>query len=145
MENGCTHCGSKNFVKNGSSGEVQRYKCKDCNRYFSNKAKKYSPDFKGKIVKVYLSGGGLRAISRAFGMSFKAVANWVKALRQEMDDQIQEARKALKKDKSPDIIEMDEIYTYCKKKANGCLFGLLILDGKSVLLDLHLEKDCKPL
>lgn len=37
----------------------------------------------------------------------------------------------------PDIIEMDEIFTYIKKKQIQSEFGLLILDGNIVLLHLR--------
>ena len=38
----CTHCGNDNFVKNGSYKGVQRYKCKNCFLYFSDKARKFN-------------------------------------------------------------------------------------------------------
>lgn len=31
----CTKCGSANFIKNGKQKGVQRYKCQNCNRTFS--------------------------------------------------------------------------------------------------------------
>jgi len=42
-----------------------------------------------------------------------------------------------KSSKQPDIIEMDEIFTYIKKKQIQSEFGLLILDNNVVLLHLR--------
>lgn len=39
-----------------------------------------------------------------------------------------------------DIIELDEIYTYVKKRKKGQSYGLLILGEESVLLRLPSEK-----
>jgi hypothetical protein len=36
----------------------------------------------------------------------------------------------------PDVVELDEIYTFVKKNETECPFGLLILETKSVLLRL---------
>ena len=43
----CYHCGSKNYVKNGSSGVRKKYRCQDCKRSFLAGIKVGSKSLKG--------------------------------------------------------------------------------------------------
>ena len=45
------------------------------------------------------------------------------------------------KDNIPDIIEMDEIFTYVKKNSKGSSSGLLILGTKVALFPITLERE----
>ena len=60
----CIHCGSNNFVKNGSYQGVQHYKCKLYKRYFSSKLRKFTYQDKAKAIEMYINNVGIRKISR---------------------------------------------------------------------------------
>ncbi|MCL2040292.1 MAG: hypothetical protein FWG85_07680, partial [Bacteroidetes bacterium] len=46
----CTHCGSSKYIKNGVYKCSQRYRCKECNRYFSDKLRKFTYADKRKAL-----------------------------------------------------------------------------------------------
>jgi transposase-like protein len=76
----CYHCGSKNSVKNGKSGnEKQRYLCKDCKRVsLENPDYGYSEARKAEILRAYQERPSMRGISRIFGISRNTLAKWIK-------------------------------------------------------------------
>ena len=126
MEQLCTRCGSKQFTKNGSYQGIQRYKCKSCMRYFSGKPRKFTYQQKAKAIQMYLNNVGIRKIAKFTGCSASSVIDWIKILGKQISDQLQDnAKKATSQ--MPDIIEMDEIYTFVKKNSKGQLYGLLIV------------------
>ena len=126
MEQLCTCCGSNQFIKNGSSKRVQRYRCKSCMRYFSAKPRKFTYQQKAKAIEMYLNNVGIRKIAKFTGCSASSVIDWIKILGKQISDQLQDnAKKAAFQ--MPDIIEMDEIYTFVKKNSKGQLYGLLIV------------------
>ena len=45
----CTHCGSAKYVKNGLYQGSQRFRCKTCLRYFSDKVCKFNYSDKEKF------------------------------------------------------------------------------------------------
>ena len=126
MEQLCTRCGSSQFSKNGSYNGAQRYKCKSCMRYFSDKPRKFTYQQKAKAIQMYLNNVGIRKIAKFTGCSASSVIDWIKILGKQISDQLQDnAKKATSQ--MPDIIEMDEIYTFVKKNSKGQLYGLLIV------------------
>jgi len=136
METVCKHCGNKHFHKNGKTQGSQRYICTSCRRTFCDKLRKYPQKFKQTVIKCCLRGMGIRAVAEVFEIAMRTVSLWLQAFREEIREEIEQAKEQLKSDFKPDIIEMDEIYTYCKKKQNEKSYGLLILDGNVVLLAL---------
>ena len=130
----CSHCDSKNFVKNGTYKGNQRYLCKNCKRYFSDIPPKHSLQTKLKAVKMYLRNGGLRAIADIFGVSNVTILQWVRQFRKLIEYLIEDTKEKLASEQDFDIIEMDEIYTYSKKNKTDMLYGLLFLETKIVLL-----------
>lgn len=76
----CPNCNSQNFVKSGIVKERQRYKCKDCNYYFTvNKhGKEVETYYVNKALQLYLEGLSYREIERVLGISHVSVMNWVK-------------------------------------------------------------------
>ena len=73
-----------------------------------------------------------------FGVSPTAVLKWIKNSHKLLTELLQNFN-PLVTDKA-DVIELDEIYTYVKKREIGQSYGLLILEDKSVLLHIPLEK-----
>ncbi|MDX1919818.1 MAG: helix-turn-helix domain-containing protein [Candidatus Caenarcaniphilales bacterium] len=132
----CSHCESRRYVKNGSHKGIQRYICLDCNRRFSDIPPKFSYSTKLKAVKMYLRNGGMRAVADSFGVNASTILRWVRAFHKSFSKTIQKTKEQLSLENEPDIIELDEIYSYCQKNKIECSHGLLILGEKVVLLSL---------
>ncbi|MGV6860423.1 MAG: transposase [Putridiphycobacter sp.] len=78
--NRCPNCSSIDFIKSGIINNRQRYKCKECNYYFTvNKIGKRIDDYYvTKALQLYLEGLTYREIERILGISHVTVMNWVR-------------------------------------------------------------------
>jgi hypothetical protein len=78
--NACPNCNSDRYIKSGVVSDRQRYKCKDCNYFFSvNKIGKQIDDYYvNKSLQLYLEGLSYREIERILGISHVSIMNWVK-------------------------------------------------------------------
>ena len=132
----CTHCNSENTRSNGSGGGQKRWICRECKKTFSANPveKMYSDDFKKFAIWMYLNGVGVRKIALLLETTHVSVLNWIRKAHEIMFENLAEKKSDYSEE--PDIIEMDEIYTFVKKGAIDIRYGLLILEGKSVLLRL---------
>lgn len=139
----CTRCGSDKYRKNGSYKGVQRYRCLRCKGYFSTVVRKFDYAAKAKALDMYLNNVGIRKVARFIGCSPALVVRWIKAAGERLSLQLAEAKDKIK-DQLPDVIEMDEIFTYVKKNSNEQSYGLLILEGKPVLLRMSSAKASRP-
>lgn len=102
MDNKCLHCGSTSYWLNGSNNGVQRYRCKDCKRFFSDKPRKFSYADKEKALDMVMNNCGIRKTARFIGCSPYMILLWIK-----------EAAKYLKEQdltSEDEVIEMDELY-----------------------------------
>lgn len=77
----CAFCGSEDLQKNGHSPNgTQRWKCKDCQKYFqllfSHKGR--LRDVKDKIIEMTTNGSGIRDTARVLGISPHTVISEVK-------------------------------------------------------------------
>jgi len=61
------------------------------------------------------------------------IVNWVKDFKQQLAQQVAQQAEEMKQE-IPEIIEMDEIYTYVKKNGKEQLYGLLMLGEQAALL-----------
>jgi transposase-like protein len=129
----CTRCGSENYRKNGSYKSVQRYVCTGCGAYFSDSPRKFTYADKAYALELYLGNVGIRKMAQFIGGSPALMVKWMRAAGKRMAEQLIQASKQVEQN-LPDVIEMDEIYTFVQKKANVPSYGLLILDGEAVLL-----------
>ena len=129
----CKHCGSEKTRKNGVSKGYQRYVCNTCKRTFSGTPVKYSEKTKRMAVWMSLNGVGIRKIALLLGTNHVNVLNWLKKAHEMMMKSLETSKSDYSEE--IDIIEMDEIYAFVKKNSTT-RYGLLILDGKSVLLHL---------
>ena len=79
-ENRCPNCNSDHNIKSGVVKGRQRYKCKDCNYFFTvNKlGKKIDDYYVNKALQLYLEGLTYREIERILGVSHVSIINWVK-------------------------------------------------------------------
>jgi IS1 family transposase/transposase-like protein len=114
----CTHCGSSSYIKYGKHNGYQRYKCKDCNRSFSDKIRKFTYADKEKCIEYILNNVGIRKAALFIGCSPPQVLRWIKERAMKVKSELEQAAKQLSADQLPEIIEMDEIYTRVKKGGN---------------------------
>jgi transposase-like protein len=113
----CRHCESTDLIKRGSKGGYQRYLCRDCGRYGTDREPRFSAETKAMAIQMYLNSMGIRAIGRVLKASPAAVLNWIR--KEHAALQLQQAGKGPVRTGVPDIIEMDEIYTYVQKNSTG--------------------------
>ncbi len=135
----CPYCKSNKIRKNGKSRGTQRMQCMECKKTFAQNPKRIPKSEKYKALLMYLNNVGIRKIALFFGVSAPAVLRWIKNAHKLLSELL-ENFDPLVSDKA-DIIELDEIYTYVKKRKIEQSYGLLILADKSVLLHLPSEKD----
>ena len=128
----CSHCGSMKYVKDGRSLGKQRYICSECGRSFGGG--KHSLSEKLFAMQLYMNNVGIRKIGFFCKVSHSLVSKWIRSMYKNLSSKIERERKT--EGKKPDIIEMDEIYTYIKKNKSGCQYGLLIVGERSALLSL---------
>lgn len=113
----CAHCDSDKLIKRGLKNGYQRYMCRDCRRYGTDKAPKFSAEAKAMAVQMYLNSMGIRAIGRVLHASPAAVLKWIRKEHGAVQQRLAQTRPAQTGD--ADIIEMDEIYTYVQKNSSG--------------------------
>ena len=127
----CKKCGSENFHKSGFMSGKQRYRCRDCDRHFTDTPKRGKPDeLKKQALHLYLEGMGLRAIGRFLGVSNVAVLKWIRNFG-ELALYIHENTPPPEK---AEIVEIDELWHYAQKKNMTDGYGLLSADIRCVFL-----------
>ena len=133
----CKHCGGLSGVRNGIVAGKQRYKCKSCQKTSrdGDKRIKHDIDKKIKVLKCYLEGVGIRSIERLEGVSSPLIIYWI---RQIADIVREKLRTVYIDDKARNIsiLEIDELYSYCKKNSAKSTFGLLLIGTEIKLLTL---------
>ena len=105
----CRHCRSTRTRKNGKTQGKQRFLCKNCGRTFAGNPPKYSKKTKEKAILMYLNNVGIRKIALFSGCSPSTVLNWIREKHSKLKNSTEASE-------ITDIIELDEIYTYCSKK-----------------------------
>ena len=120
----CPKCFSEEYVKNGIKYEKQRYKCKKCGCHFTQ-SRKRGASFETKLqaLKLYLEGMGLRGIGRVLKVSNVTVLNWIRSFGKSVKAHVQTH---LPDDiRHIDIVEMDEMWHFTKKKNESSGSGSL--------------------
>lgn len=76
----CPRCKSESTAKSGIVKGRQRFRCKDCNYFFTvlKEGKKIDPYYVIKALQLYIEGVTYREIERILGISHVSVMNWVK-------------------------------------------------------------------
>ena len=137
MEGLCKHCGSSEKVKNGYVGGKQRYKCKGCGKSYrdGDLREKYTNEQRLRVIKWYLEGVGIRSIERLENVPNPLIIKWIRKFSKIL-------RQKLNETKIPDdvkdiqIIELDELFSYCQKKLTKSTYGLLLIEHELKLLTL---------
>ena len=134
----CKYCGSEAYVKNGYANKRQRYKCKNCSKTYreGDLRERYTNEQRMRVIKWYLEGAGIMSIERMEGVSNPLIIKWIrkfsKILRQKLNETpIPDDVKDIQ------IIELDELFTYCQKKLKKSMYGLLLIDSEVQLLILR--------
>ena len=80
MPDTCPKCQQHNVVKSGIVKERQRFRCRDCNYYFTVKKLGNQIDdyYVTKALQLYLEGLSFREIERILGISHVTVSSWIK-------------------------------------------------------------------
>ena len=127
----CRHCFSKNYYKKGFVCNKQRYYCKSCKRTFTASSGGYDDLTKLFAVHLYLNNCGIRKVAKILNVSPPTILRWLRWAHKKFIDKLEPLVGT-----DLDVIELDEIYTFIKKKRIEFPFGLLILEDRSVLLHL---------
>jgi len=133
----CKHCGGEGVVKHGFANGKQRYKCKDCGKSYreGDLREKYGIERKLRVISMYLEGVGIRSIERLEKIPNPLIIKWIRRFSYIL-------RQKLNQTKIPDdakdiqIIELDELFSYCQKKLTKSTFGLLLIGSEIKLLTL---------
>ena len=132
----CKGCGGSKLVRNGKTRHgVQRYKCKDCGSSYGagDRRLKHGLEKRLRVIKMYLEGMGIRSIERLEEVSNPLIIYWIRhfssLIRKEMN------RSAIPDTpKDIEILEVDELFTYYKKRPNEHMYGLLLTETGIKLL-----------
>jgi transposase-like protein len=114
----CPRCQSSTLRKSGPKQGAQRYQCKDCGRYCTDKPPRFSAEVKAKAVDMYLNNVGIRKIARFVGASPAGVLRWIRKEHARLQARAAQSGQP-EGAAAGDIIEMDEIYTFVQKNSSG--------------------------
>ena len=114
----CKHCGSDRLIKIGFKHGVQKWRCKECGKYQGavDRREKYTEKDRKAALCLYLQGVGFRPaariLSKLFNKNFcyRTIMQLVKKAGRELENQKETLKEEIK------ILEMDELYTYIKKR-----------------------------
>ena len=112
----CKHCAGNKLIKNGFEKSKQRYKCKCCKRTCreGEETLKYTLEKKIRVLKWYLEGAGIRSIERMEEVSATLIVYWIRKMGSMLREKI-ESTKVPEKAKDVEILEVDELFSYCQK------------------------------
>ena len=133
----CKFCQSKESYKNGNVRGFQRYKCKSCERNFTQTPLRgVPPQDKLKALTLYASGLSMNRIAPLFGVSAVAVLKWIRTLGTTLCPKIEPST-----DSQVIVMEVDEFWHFLKKRntSSGFLRPMIVIDddsltGKSVIV-----------
>ncbi len=133
----CKFCDNPSVVKNGFVRSAQRYRCSKCSKTFISRdlrgAHKYSNDTRYMAVKMYLNNCGFRRVAAILDVPLSTIFSWIKKAGKIVDEIVKtrdHERETI------EILEMDELYTYIKKKSAKHEYGLLLIGTDSKMLRL---------
>ena len=132
----CKGCGSDVIVKNGKTRHgKQRYRCTNCSGNYSegDGRLKHGMEKRLKVIKMYLEGVGIRSIERLEGVSTPLVIYWIR----HFSSLIRKELNRIPIPETPDkieILEINELFTYYKKRPSEHMYGLLLTETGTRLL-----------
>lgn len=132
----CKGCGGNKLIRNGRNKlGAQRYKCKNCACTFieGDKRLKHGLEKRIKVINMYLEGVGIRSIERLEGVSNPLIIYWIRHFAELIRKEIRR-RPIPENPKDIAIMEIDELFTYYKKRPNEPMYGLLLTETETKLL-----------
>ena len=132
----CKGCGSNKLTKNGKNKlGAQRYKCKECGGTFieGDGRLKHGLEKRLKVISMYLEGVGIRSIERLEGVSNPLIIYWIRHFAQLIGKELKRRTVPLAP-KDIAIVEIDELFTYYKKRPSEPMYGLLLTETETRLL-----------
>ena len=94
---------------------------------------KYSMEKKIRVLKWYLEGVGIRSIERMEGVSAALIVYWIRKMGKLLRERV-ESTKVPEEARDIEILELDELFTYCQKKLPKYTYGLLLIGTEMKLL-----------
>ena len=82
---------------------------------------------------MYLEGVGIRSIERLEGVSSPLIIYWIRHFAQLIRKEVRR-RPIPEKPKDIAILEVDELFTYYKKRPSEHMYGLLLTEKETKLL-----------
>ena len=133
----CRHCGCEELCKDGIIKGKQRYKCKRSKRTTreNDKRYKYSISIRLQVLKGYLEGMGIMSLERLFGVPNPLIIKWIRYYAKMLSEIIAKATVS-KKIENIEILEMDELFSFCKKNKTESMCGLLLTETGTKFLIL---------
>lgn len=112
----CPRCGKEEIRKAGKARGKQQYQCKECKRKFITEVN-YKKEFKEKAIKIFYEGNSGRAVGRIMGINKSTVYNWIKKMNEKIEKRdVGDKENEIAEAKRVEVIEMDELFSYIKKK-----------------------------
>ena len=131
----CKHCGSEGYVKNGIVRGKQRYLCNQCAKTFreGDQREKYSNAKRMRVIGWYLEGAGIMSIERMEGVPNPLIIKWIRKYAKIVRDALNAAQ-VPESIEDVQLVELDELFSYVKKKLTKSTFGLLLIGNDLRLL-----------
>jgi hypothetical protein len=125
------------MVKNGFVRKKQRYLCKHCgkNNVDGDERLVHPASVQFQAVMMALNSVGHRSIGRILGIPYQYVAKWLKKYADIVAGKLKKEADQTAKTPTP-IVELDELWTYVKKKPHTLGYGLLWIGSEVKLLIL---------
>lgn len=131
----CPKCRNDQTVKSGIVKGRQRYRCKQCNYFFTvlKEGKQIDPYYVIKALQLYIEGVSLREIERLIGVSHVSVINWVRKYKVQIPRQ---------KDYFPTykVLKHSELAEYLSDRENLRNAGMIITELGDKFMLIRWEK-----
>lgn len=130
----CKYCREEKLCKFGKYKGFQKYKCKSCNKVFTDKEDtrykmdKYDLNKRKLAITMYINNVGIRSIERILNVPNELILNWIKNVGRNLEQIIDNNKKQTKTIKKIEILEMDELWSYIKKNKIKSKYGLLLIE-----------------
>lgn len=131
----CKHCNCTKLTLSGIVKGKQRYKCSGCKRTCRDGDSRvvHSHEKRIKVIRSYLEGAGIRSIERLENISAPMIINLVRNFSKKLLEKLR-TQNVPDDIRKIEILEIDELFTYCQKKLPKSTYGLLLIGTEMKLL-----------
>ena len=130
----CKYYGKEELSKFWKCKGFQRYKCKSCNKVFTDKEDtrykmdKYDLNKRKLAITMCINNVGIGSIERILCVPNELILNWIKNIGKNLEQIVDNNKKQIKTAKKIEVLEMDEIWSYVKKNKIKSKYGLLLIE-----------------